>query len=638
MKKSSLVSSVVLAMGVVSTLAAASGADKLTKTFKNVIVMIPDGCGMAHYTLARWYNIKKNGEGLALDALNVGTVRTYGSNSYITDSAPAATAFACGYKSFDKHIGILPASATYTMPGVQIPASMQNGPVASVLEGARLSGRATGLIATSTLTHATPADYCAHWYSRANEALIQEQQVYQGVDVVFGGGKKYLLPESASGSRKDAENLADSLTTMGYTMVNTKQQLAALPSSASKVWGQFAMSAMARDVDRTLESFADQPSLADMTSKAIELLSSSAKGQSEGFFLMVEGSQVDWASHANEPVGTVTELLAFDRAVKVAVDFAKNSNTLVLVMPDHDNGGLSLGSSRTDATYSSRPLDSLLTAPFMAATLTGVGVESVLGANRSNTSAIQSAVSQYYGIHDLTSDELAAIAASKIEGMEYALGPIMSKRTDMAWTTTGHTGNDVPLHYYGTNDHFGTIQNSDIAWICAKAMDFDLTELNDTLFVDAATLFEGATLTLDTVGVESSKGSLSVTKEGRSALLPFNKNEIIVNGVKFVMNGLTIYSLKAKTVYVPKMALDLFNGNSTPVMPSLDSRYDVKPMNFELFNIKGQLIAKTSASEYRHAFASKKLANGTYVVRVDNKMVERFNVLNGAVALNRTLR
>lgn len=588
MQRSLLVIMVVLAMGVVSTLTAASGADKLTKSFKNVIVMIPDGCGSAHYTLARWYNIKKNGEGLALDALNVGTVRTYGSNSYITDSAPAATAFACGYKSFDKHIGILPASATYTMPGVQIPPEMQNRPVASVLEGARLSGRATGLIATSTLTHATPADYCAHWYSRANEALIQEQQVYQGVDVVLGGGKKYLLPDTQGGSRKDGENLVDSLTAMGYTVVNNKAELAVLPQSATKVWGQFAMSALARDMDLTLEGGDEQPSLAEMTHKAIQVLAASPKGTDEGFFLMVEGSQVDWASHANEPVGVVSELLAFDRAVAVAVEFAKNTNTLVLVMPDHDNGGLSLGGSRTDETYSSRPLDSLLTAPLMRATLTGAGIESLLGAERSSTSAIQSAVSQHYGITDLTSEELAAIAASDVDKMEYALGPIMSKRTDMSWTTTGHIGNDVPLHYFGTDDHFQTIQNSDIAWICAKAMDVDLKELNETLFVDAATLFEGASLTIDTVGVNNAKGALSISKDGRTAVLPFNKNEIIVDGVKYVMNGLTVYSLKAHAVYVPRMALGLFNGNTTStVAPTLDSRHEVKPMTFERFNIKG---------------------------------------------------
>lgn len=624
-------SSTLLTASIGNNVNAGTGADKLTKNFKNVIVMIPDGCGIAHFTLARWYK----GAPLACDALNVAQVRTYCSNSYITDSAPAATAFASGYKTFDKYIGILPSN--YSIPGIQFPSGKENSPVASVLEGAKLSGRATGVIATSTTSHATPADYTSHWYARSNESIIMEQQVYQGLDVLFGGGKKHILTSGNGGTRGDNENLLDSLVKMGYSIVNNKNDLTNLTDTTHKVWGHFSSDAMCRDFDRTLDAHKDQPSLAQMTEKAIKLLSNSSKGKEKGFFLMVEGSQVDWASHANEPIGVLSEYLAFDSAVTVAINFAKSSgNTLVLVVSDHDNGGLSLGSSKSNSTYSSRPLDSLLTKPLKSAKLTGAGIESYLGSNRSSTTAIIDAVKQFYGIEDLTSQEVSEIAASPAGSMEYALGPIMSKRSDLGWTTTGHTGNDVPLYYYGTNDHFTTLENTDIAWICAKAMNVDLMTINDSLFQKASVLFNGAVITLDTVGVNTGKGSLTVVLNNKTAVLPFNKNEIIVNGIKYNMNGLTIYSFKNHTAYVPKHALNLFNGGSSSTNTTQTglSKLQIKPLvSFELYNVQGKKITSTMSSDYRHAFAKTNLANGNYLVRIDKKSIEKLHVINGAITV-----
>ena len=315
---------------------AVSASDRLTSTFKNVILMIPDGCGIAHFTLARWYK----GTPLACDALNVALVRTYCSNSYITDSAPAATAYATGYKSENNYISVLPA--VYAMPGITLPAGKENMPVATVLEGARLSGRATGVVATSMTSHATPAAFTSHWYARSNEAILMEQQVYQGVDVLLGGGRKQVMTPVDSGVRPDNENLLDTLKARGYSILTTREELAALPSHTGKVWGQFNLDALSRDFDRSLPVYQHQPSLADMTQKAITLLSNSKAGQSKGFFLMVEGSQVDWASHANEPVGVLSEYLAFDSAVAVAKNFTEtNGKTLLLELSDHDNGGLS---------------------------------------------------------------------------------------------------------------------------------------------------------------------------------------------------------------------------------------------------------------------------------------------------------
>jgi alkaline phosphatase len=525
------------------------------KKFKNVIIMIPDGCGVGHFTLARWYKAKP----LACDALNVAIVRTYGANTYITDSAPAATAFATGYKSWDKYISVLPAAGT--MPGVEIPENKANGPVATVLEAVKLSGRATGLVATSTITHATPGAYAGHWYARGDEALLQKQMVYQNVDVVLGGGRKNILTPANGGTRKDNENLLDTLIMKGYSIVNDRYQLEAVNPDCQKLWGQFSMNAMGRDWDRSLDAWKDEPSLADMTRKAIEVLKYSTKGQQRGFFLMVEGSQVDWASHANEPAGVLSEYLAFDAAVEAALEFAKmDHNTLVLVLSDHDNGGLSLGSRKTDANYSSRSLDSLISPVLKSAKITGVGIESLLGANRSDPGSIRNILSTWWGINDLTDDEVGTIAVSGTGSMEYALGPILSSRTDMSWTTTGHTGNDVPLYYYGTDVPFKTIENTDVASICEKAMGVDLDVAHDLLFRKADVLFNGATLKIDTIGVRNGAGYLTVELDNKTAKLPFNKNVIIVNGKSYTMNGITVYSYNNHSVYVPFQAKCILSG------------------------------------------------------------------------------
>ncbi len=522
---------------------------KPSKYFRNVILMIPDGCGIAHFTLARWYKQKP----LACDALNVAMVRTYGSNSYITDSAPAATAFATGYKSHDKYIAVLPDRAT--MPDVRIPPEKENGPVATILEAARLSGRATGIVATSTVSHATPAAFTSHWHSRSNEQLIQKQMVYQNIDVVMGGGLKNMLTRAHGGTRTDDENLLDTIISRGYTIATTKDELERVPANCQKLWAQFNMDAMGRDWDRKLVFWKDEPSLAEMTQKAISVLSNSYKGRQKGFFLMVEGSQVDWASHANDPVGVISEYLAFDSAVAVAVEYAKSEgSTLLLVVSDHDNGGLSLGSNRTNTTYSSRHIDSLITPVLKSATVTAAGVERYLGINRSDPYAIVEAVGSMYGVTDLTDDEINAISTSTPGNMEYVLGPIMSNRTDISWTTNGHTGNDVPLFYCGTNEHFGTIENTDIARICEKAMRVDLETTHQTLFCKASDLFAGYSMVVDTSMLFNGSGCLTIENNGIIARLPFNKNAVIINDVVYQMDGINVYSYNNHTVYLPLQA------------------------------------------------------------------------------------
>jgi len=165
---------------------------------KNVIFLLSDGTANEAWPLVRWVK----GERLASDDILSGAIRTYGADSIITDSAPGSTSYATGQKGTDKGIAVYPWHVTIT--GVDFDPAKQYVPLATVLEGARLTGRATGIVATSNVQHATPADFTAHTHDRSNYTEIGEQQVYHNIDVVLAGGEQYLLPKGVgAGVRTD---------------------------------------------------------------------------------------------------------------------------------------------------------------------------------------------------------------------------------------------------------------------------------------------------------------------------------------------------------------------------------------------------------------------------------------------------
>ncbi|MEE4273023.1 MAG: alkaline phosphatase, partial [Thermoanaerobaculales bacterium] len=334
-------------------------ADKV----KNVIVLVPDGCSSSVFTAARWVK----GEPLAIDGYASGMLQTWMANSIITGSAAAATAFATGEKTSVRFLGVGPRPddvlSTFPAP----PAEVQYAPIASVLEGAKVMGKATGLVATSRITHATPAAFAVHIHDRGLDNEIMEHIVYNGVDVVFGGGHRHLIPADQGGKRTDGENLETVLVDRGYEFVTTRDEL--MSASSDKVWGMFASSHMEADMDRA-EFAPTEPSLAEMTTKAIEILSR----DSDGFFLMVEGSQIDWAGHNNDPIYMITDTLAFDEAFQAAVDFAvSDGDTLVIAFPDHNTGAMAIGHNYTQNSYTATPVEDL-TGPLAGMRISSFGV------------------------------------------------------------------------------------------------------------------------------------------------------------------------------------------------------------------------------------------------------------------------
>lgn len=546
MKLFKKVATIAIAVVSLSALTATIGlANGVLKTahkhgFKNVIVMIPDGCDETAQTAARWFK----GEDLQLDKMQNTAVKIHMANSIITGSAAAATAFACGHKTTVGFLGVGPRTDDL-LTGF-VPTAQPYAPVASILEAAKLKGMATGIAVTSRVTHATPAAFACHIHDREMDNEIMEHMVYDNVDVVFGGGKRHLLPGDScpnavdGGKRTDCENLLDVLTDRGYQFVESRDDMLALTSG--KAWGLFNPSHMQPDMDR--QYFAPQePSLAEMVSKAIELLSQ----DKDGFFLMVEGSQVDWAGHNNDPIYMITDFIAFDDAVKAACDFArKDGETLVLAYPDHNTGGMKIGHHFTQMGYTETTIEDLVD-PLKGMTMTANGVVAKMEGDYSAQN-IKAKIQQYWNI-TATDEEINEILAEEPSvGLSYALAKIISKyHTVIGWTTHGHNGETVPVWVYGDDAPVGTIDNTELALIAANAMNTNLDIVSDLLYVDLDEVTSDYIIEDDGLGNQTIKIG--------DAQMPVSKDYMIIDGKTIQLPGLTVYAPVTGKVYVSKKAL-----------------------------------------------------------------------------------
>ena len=511
-------------------------AKQFNPDIKNIIVMIPDGMSVDGLALARWYKAYDSeartfdtSVSLALDELASGLIRNWWRSGDkiggIIDSAPAGTAMASGIKTNDKFVGV----------------TDQSVPVATILEAANLLGKSTGLVVTSNIQHATPATFSSHYNSRSQYGIIGEQQAHNNIDVVMGGGSQYLVYNN--------RDVIAAIKDMGYQYITTKGEMDAITSG--KTWAMFAPDAMAYDIDRA-ENAPDEPSLAEMTAKAIALLSQNK----DGFFLMVEGSKIDWTAHANDPIGLISDILAYDAAVAVALDYAKNrQDTLILSMTDHGTGGFTIGNRDTQNAKAALPYDSSALinyiAPLTLAKLTGEGIEAKFNEKRDNITEV---MAEWYGIDNLTAREIAMIKNTATGNMNYTVGLMLSERAYLGWTTHGHTGQDVNLFSYlpGDGHITGTIDNTDIALICAGIWGVNLPGLSAQLFNEAETAFiaKGAT-----VKVNLEAGEMTVTKDGVVLVIPDYKNYVFLNGDKVMIDSVIVN--QDGMFYVPENVLSM---------------------------------------------------------------------------------
>lgn len=435
-----IISSIAITAVVSGFMPADVKAETEDKKIKNVIFMIGDGMGQSYTTAYRYFNDNLNTpvmEKTEFDKYQVGMQMTYPEDEHqnITDSASAATAMSAGIKTYNAAIAV----------------DNDQSEVKTVLEQAKEQGKATGLVATSEITHATPAAFGAHDINRKNMDAIADDyfnEMINGkhkVDVLLGGGLNNFV-------RKD-RNLVEEFKKDGYSFVTNREQL--LDDKQGQILGLFAPGGMDKMIDRNEQT----PSLQEMTKSAIQRLSK----DKDGFFLMVEGSQIDWAGHDNDIVAAMSEMQDFEKAYKAAIEFAKkDGNTLVVATADHSTGGLSIGANGIYNFDVSSLKAAKRTPDFMAA-------EIVKGAN------VEETLKKYIDLQ-LTDEEIKSVndaAVTKDQGgIDVAIEAIFNARSFTGWTTGGHTGEDVPVYAFGPGKEMfsGLIENTDNAKIIFKIL------------------------------------------------------------------------------------------------------------------------------------------------------------------------
>jgi alkaline phosphatase len=456
----------VLVALLVWTLLAAHALQAQAPGAQNVILLIGDGMGFSEVALARVATVGPAGK-LTMDRMpHLTAMTTHSLDAIVTDSSAGGTAIASGVKTNNHLIGVTPDLS----------------PLPSVLEDAARLGKSTGLVSTSRITDATPAVFAAHpkvpreavgaaWENEVPQAYLQS-----GVDVLLGGGLRQWIPKSSPGSRRpDETDYLIQAAGKGYRIVKSRSDLVAVDAAGTpKLLGLFSSSYMAFEIDRDPSR---EPSLAEMTGKALEVVARNPKG----FFLMVEGGLIDIAGHYWDAAALVREVAAFDEAVKVALEFAqRNGQTLVLVTADHGTGGVRIA----------EPLDLNILGKVKAS------ASRIARRLKPDLSNVREVLAELAGITDLTESEIQAIRSphgahvgGKVhKALESVLGKwawevaaVLSDRAGVSWypfhihgrseKTYGHEGTPVPVYAFGPSAELarGLLDNTDIARIIRRA-------------------------------------------------------------------------------------------------------------------------------------------------------------------------
>ncbi|MDR2389708.1 MAG: alkaline phosphatase [Tannerellaceae bacterium] len=531
------------------------------KPVKNIILLIPDGTSLATVSIARWlqwYNHPESPE-LHIDPYLCGTVRTHSSNAPIGDSAPTTSCYMTGYPSRTGYVSTYPPSDPlhdiYPMDSTRA-----YQPLTTVAEAGRiLHQKAVGLVFTCEFPHATPADCSAHSYNRSKYEWIAPQMAHNGLSVVIGGGAS-LLPEESEAYLK----------ANGYSVY--KNDLQGMRNDGNpRMWALYGEKDMDYDLDRNPH---EQPSLEEMTRTAIRKL----QENEQGFFLMVEGSKIDWAAHANDPVGMTSDFLAFDRACGAALEFAaSNGETAVVIVPDHGNSGISLGVARCGG-YDKLTKDQLFHA-LSQFKRTAPGLAGLL--NTRPASEIQTIFREYAGF-ELTDAEQKALyhhkgyknspipenerSAQEIEPSLYSggslsdfLSQLITSKTCIGFTTRGHTGEEVFLaayHPQGTIP-LGMHSNTELnAYLCTL-FGFNrnlLDELSGLYFARHTEVFKDYPHEIIPATGEKELPTLVVKgKKNQLTIRPFTN--IVTAGKKgeqqIQLNTVVVYVDKNHTFYLP---------------------------------------------------------------------------------------
>ncbi|MBR1630988.1 MAG: alkaline phosphatase [Paludibacteraceae bacterium] len=289
---------------------------------RNIIFMIGDGMGLAQVTAA----LNAGNNHLNFERLPVtGLSKTYSASHIVTDSGAGGTALSSGCKTNNAIVGM----------------NADSLPVESLLAEAKRKRMSTGVVVTSCLTHATPASFLAHNINRRNYEQIAKDMVHSSADVMIGGGRVHF------DRRSDSINYVDTLKAMGYRIATTIDECKSVQSD--RLVGFIQDTTWTTNREDQSEPWAQAPERGDIHRQSVNVALELLRKNKHGFALMIEGSQIDWACHANDYEYLLAEMADFDRVIGLVLDFAqKDGNTLVVITADHETGGLTLAKDKND--------------------------------------------------------------------------------------------------------------------------------------------------------------------------------------------------------------------------------------------------------------------------------------------------
>ena len=365
---------------------------------------------------------------------------------------------------------------------------------------------------------------------------------------MFGGGVGILT-----------DDIRQHFNNNGTVLIENDRAALLNYNKTDKVWALFGERALPYDIDRNPDKV---PSLAEMTEKALEILSK----DENGFFMMIEGSQVDWAAHANDAVAMITEYIAFDDAVGKVMEFAiKDGNTAVVIMSDHGNSGFTIG--RRDCGGYDRLSKDQLFGSVSEYKLSANGLEAILQDTKPED--IKGEFKKYTNI-DLSDEELETLLSSKnykesnymeasnSNNMGHNIVQIMNSRTCFGFTTGGHTGEETLLaSYHPQGDNLtGNVRNVDVNKYLVEVSGIDLTlqDLSDQLFAKHTDVFANLKYTVDK---KDEDFPILTVKKGKNTLeIKAFTSVAKHNGKPFDIGSVVVYIDKNDTFYLPKSLTD----------------------------------------------------------------------------------
>ena len=433
---------VALGIALLSGCASLMPQPEAARTPKNIIILFGDGAAATQWELGRYSSRVLRDRPFAITDVvfsegDLGLLTVHSADSFVTDSAAAASAMSTGHKTNNGMAGVTPDGKN----------------VRTLMEAAKARGKRIGLVTTAPVHDASPAAFAAHATSRRDSQGIVDQYLALEPDVLMGGGRDFFAPKGkGGGKRTDGKDMLAAFAAKGYAVVQDPRALKA--ASAPRLLGLFSDGDLDFEIDRDP---AQQPSTAEMAAAALRVLSAN---NPNGFVLFIENENIDTAGHRNDAAALIRDLWALDDAVQVALDFQRRApgETLIVVTGDHETGGLSVTYALKDLTSTSSAnrfypvhahlhmLDGIRMSLDKATALLG---------RKPAAAALERVVAENFPGFRLDPDLRTAILKGQPleRNVGYvtqgALGRMVARQTGFYWGTSGHTTEPVVVGALG---------------------------------------------------------------------------------------------------------------------------------------------------------------------------------------------